>query len=103
MTKEQYDRFFSGRGPEHVAPVVAYLATDESYYINGQIFHAEKGRISTYIFGDDSKFLYNDGAVFTVDELIQKVPESLMNGVVPVVPVVKLEEAVKASEARKAS
>jgi 3-oxoacyl-[acyl-carrier protein] reductase len=103
ITKEQYDRFFSGRGPEHVAPVVAYLATDQADYINGQIFHAEKGRVSTYIFGDDAKFLYNDGAVFTVEELVQKVPESLMNGIVPVVPVVKMKDAVKASEVKKAS
>jgi hypothetical protein len=41
--------------------------------------------------------------VFTVEELIQKVPESLMNGIVPVVPVVKMQDAVKASEVKKAS
>mgnify|MGYP003455820058 CR=1 FL=1 len=28
MTQEQYDRFFAGRGPEHIAPMVAYLCTD---------------------------------------------------------------------------
>src|SRR5688572_26353768 len=39
MTKEQYDLTLQNRGPEYIAPMVAYLATDQADYINGQIFH----------------------------------------------------------------
>ena len=76
---------------------------DQADYINGQIFHAEKCRISTYSFGDDAKFLFNDGSVFTVDELVERVPATLMNGIVPVVPVVKMKDAVKSGDMKKAS
>jgi 3-oxoacyl-[acyl-carrier protein] reductase len=103
ISQEQYDRFFAGRGPEHIAPIVAYLATDEADYINGQIFHAEKGRLNTYVYGDDAKFLFNDGSVFTVEELAERIPATLMSGIVPVVPVVKMKDAVKSGDLKKAS
>jgi NAD(P)-dependent dehydrogenase (short-subunit alcohol dehydrogenase family) len=103
MTKEQYDLTLQNRGPEYIAPMVAYLATDQADYINGQIFHVERGRINTEIFGDDFKFLHkwdNEG-MFTVEELIESVPGSLMTGIVPVVPQVKMADAVSASAAKK--
>ena len=63
------------RGPEYVAPVVAYLCTDQADYINGQVFHVERGRINTYYFGEDYRFLHKGGdGMFTVDELIETVP-----------------------------
>ena len=85
------------RGPEYVAPMVAYLCTDQADYINGQVFHVETGRINTYYFGEDYQSLHKGGdGMFTVDELMESVPALLMNGIVPVVPPVKLSEAVKA-------
>jgi 3-oxoacyl-[acyl-carrier protein] reductase len=102
MTKEQYDLTLVPRGPEYVAPVVAYLCTEEADYINGQVFHAERGRISTYYFGEDYRFLHKGGdGMFTVDELMESVP-GVMGGIVPVVPHVKMKDAVKASEEKKA-
>jgi len=102
MTKEQYDLTLVPRGPEFVAPVVAYLCTDQADYINGQVFHAERGRINTYYFGEDYRFLYKgDDGMFTVDELIETVP-GMMSGIVPVAPPVKMSEAVKSSEEKKA-
>ena len=90
------------RGPEYVAPVVAYLCTEQADYINGQVIHAEKGRISTYYFGEDYRFLHKGGeGMFSVDELMESVP-GLMSGIVPVVPPVKMSEAVKAGEEKKA-
>jgi NAD(P)-dependent dehydrogenase (short-subunit alcohol dehydrogenase family) len=103
ISQDQYDRFFAGRGPEHVAPLIAYLALDQADYINGHLFHIEKGRINTYVFGDDYKAIFNDGSVFTVDELIERIPTTIMVGVTPVVPVVKMADAVKAGEMKKAS
>ncbi len=103
MTKEQYDLTLQNRGPEYIAPMVAFLATDDAYYINGQVIHVERGRINTEIFGDDFRFLHkweNEG-MFTIEDLKESVPNALMSGVVPVTPVVKPSEAVSSTAAKK--
>lgn len=102
LTRAEYERTLIPRGPEYIAPMVVYLCLDEADYINGQVFHVEKGRINTYYFGEDYKSLHKGGdGMFTIDELIEDVPTSLMNGITPVVPPVKMEDAVKAGEAKK--
>lgn len=102
MTQAEYERTLQPRGPEYIAPIVAYLCLDQADVINGQVFHAERGRINTYYFGEDYKSLYKGGdGLFTLDELIDSVPASLMNGITPVVPPVKMADAVKAGDAKK--
>ena len=102
MSKAEYERTLIPRGPEYIAPMVVYLCLEQTDSINGQVFHVEKGRINTYCFGEDLKSLHKGGdGMFTIDELIEDVPTSLMNGITPVVPPVKRTEAVKASEAKK--
>lgn len=102
MTKEQYELTLVPRGPEYIAPMVAYLCLDRADHINGQVFHVERGRINTYYFGEDYKFLHKGGdGMFTIDELIETVPGSLMSGIVPVVPPVKMSEAVKSGDVKK--
>ncbi len=102
MTKAEYERTLLPRGPEYIAPLVAHLCLEQADYINGQVFHIERGRIHTYYFGEDFKSLHKGGdGMFSVDELIETVPGSLMNGITPVVPPVKMSEAVKAGEAKK--
>jgi 3-oxoacyl-[acyl-carrier protein] reductase len=101
MTQAEYERTLVPRGPEYIAPMVVYLCLDEADYINGQVFHVEKGRINTYYFGEDYKSLHKGGdGMFTIDELIEDVPTSLMNGITPVVPAVKMDDAVKAGDRR---
>ena len=103
MTQEQYDRTNLPRGPEYIAPMVAYLTLDEADYINGQVFHAERGRIHTYYFGEELKTLTKGGdGMFTLEELRSDIPLTIMSGIVPVVPVVKMKDAQPASESRKA-
>ena len=96
MTQEQYDRQNQPRGPEYIAPMIAYLCLNEADYINGQTFHVEKGRIHNYHYGTIMQKLYKDteNGMFTVDELRAKVPE-MMKGVETVTPVVKFTEAQK--------
>lgn len=103
MTQEQYDRFFAGRGPEHIAPLVAYLCTDGADTINGHVFHVEKGRINSYFYGEDFKTLTNDGSLFTVAQLAELIPATVMSGVTPVVPPVRMQDAIKAEDARKSA
>src|SRR5688572_23536850 len=103
LTKAEYERTLQPRGPEYIAPMVVYLCTEEADFINGQVFHVERGRINTYYFGEDYKSLHKGGdGMFTVDELIETVPGSLMNGITPVVPPVKMADAVKAGDVKKA-
>ena len=67
-------------GPEFVAPMVAYLCTDAAKDVNGQIFHAEKSHYHTYSYGEVARsiYKYENNGEFTVDELINLIPASLM-------------------------
>jgi hypothetical protein len=88
ITQAQFDNFMSMPGPEFVAPMVAYLATDEAADVNGQLFHAERSRIHTYYYGEEARaiYKYTDGGLFTIDELKETVPGSLMAGVPNLAP-----------------
>lgn len=88
LTQAQYDSRMAMPGPEFVAPMVAYLCTEESRDINGQLFHAERSMIHTYYFGEEARaiYKYTDNGMFTVNELIETVPASLMSGIPNVAP-----------------
>ena len=88
LTQAEYDARMAMPGPEFVAPMVAYLCTDDARDINGQLFHAEKSKIHTYVYGEEAKAIYKftDNGLFTVDELIETVPASLMSGIPNVAP-----------------
>jgi len=104
LTKAQYERTLVPRGPEYVAPLVAYLCTDQADYVNGQLFHIERGEVKSYTFGEDFRALYkadNDG-MFSVDELIEQLPTTIMTGLPEVVPSIKAGDVVKAGESKKA-
>ena len=82
MTQEQYDRASRPRGPEHIAPMVAYLCTPQSQDINGHVFHVERGRIHNYYYGEELKALHKGGdGMFSVDELIEDIPATIMSEV----------------------
>jgi NAD(P)-dependent dehydrogenase (short-subunit alcohol dehydrogenase family) len=87
LTQEQYDRASRPRGPEHIAPMVAYLCTDQALDINGHTFHVERGRIHNYFFGEELKALHKGGdGLFSIDELIEDIPSTVMSEVARVAP-----------------
>jgi NAD(P)-dependent dehydrogenase (short-subunit alcohol dehydrogenase family) len=88
LTQAEYDSRMAMPGPEFIAPIVAYLCTDAAREVNGQVFHAERSLIHTYHYGsvDRSIYKYDDGGMFSVDELIETVPGSLMAGISNVAP-----------------
>lgn len=88
LTQAQYESRMKMPGPEYVAPMVGYLCTEDSKDVNGQIFHAEKSLIHTYYYGEEARaiYKYTDDGMFTVDELIETVPASLMAGIANVAP-----------------
>jgi NAD(P)-dependent dehydrogenase (short-subunit alcohol dehydrogenase family) len=87
MTQEQFDLKMQPHGPEYVAPLIAYLCTDHAHYLNGRVFHIERGVLHAYWFGEERNRIdknENDG-MFSLDELYEKMP-SLEDGVARVVP-----------------
>jgi 3-oxoacyl-[acyl-carrier protein] reductase len=83
LTQAEFETRMKMPGPEFVAPMVAYLCTDAAKDVNGQIFHAEKSHYHTYYYGEVSRsiYKYENNGEFTVDELINLIPNSLMAGI----------------------
>jgi len=67
------------RDPEMVAPMVAYLATDEAWNINGQIFHVAGGTVGLAWHPTPMRTIWKP-AMWTLEELEQTVPATLMAG-----------------------
>ena len=88
LTQAEYDSRMAMPGPQYVAPMVAYLCTEESRDVNGQLFHAERSLVHTYYFGEVARSIYKhtDDGMFTVDELTETVLASLMAGIPNVAP-----------------
>ncbi len=88
LTEKEFEQRMAMPGPEYIAPMVAYLATDAAKDVNGQIFHAEKGHYHTYYYGEVARSIYkwDEGGMFNVDELIDIIPNSLMAGIPNVAP-----------------
>ena len=88
LSQADYESRMAMPGPEFIAPMVAYLCTDAAKDVNGQIFHAEKSHYHTYSYGEVARsiYKYDNGGMFTVDELIDTVPASLMAGIPNPVP-----------------
>ena len=81
MAKEQADAMLGMPGPEGAAPMIVYLATDEAANINGQVFHSEAGRVSIYSEPVETHPIQRDfkrEGLFSVDELIKRVPKELL-------------------------
>lgn len=81
--EEVYTRIFGAS--EDVAPIVAYLASDQASSINGQVFFATAGRISLYALPTQVKTIYKKGR-WTIEELASVIPASLASGLVNPAP-----------------
>ena len=98
ITQAEYDRIKVGRGPEHIAPLAAYLCMNEADWINGQIIHIQHGQLASYYFGEFMHKHVNaadDMSQFSIDQLRALLPE-LLQGTSKVAPVVRYGEAQKA-------
>ena len=83
-----YNSIMAMPGPEFIAPMVAYLATDAAKDVNNQVFHVEKGKIHTYAEPVEARALckFESDGMFSVDELVQAIPGSLMAGIPNIAP-----------------
>jgi NAD(P)-dependent dehydrogenase (short-subunit alcohol dehydrogenase family) len=64
-------------GPETIAPVICYLATDEAQFINGQVLGVNGPRVSLWINPGPVSSAFNANGVWTVEELIATVPGTI--------------------------
>jgi NAD(P)-dependent dehydrogenase (short-subunit alcohol dehydrogenase family) len=69
----------SMRAPEYVAPMTAFLCTDEAWNVNGKIFAVGGGTISLLEEEVPMRTIVKEG-MWTVDELRELVPTRLMAG-----------------------
>jgi NAD(P)-dependent dehydrogenase (short-subunit alcohol dehydrogenase family) len=66
-------------GPEYIAPMVCYLASDNAWNINGQIFHVTGGVVGLSNHPSARRTIYHEG-IWSLDELIDVVPTQLLAG-----------------------
>ncbi len=66
--------------PEHVAPMTLYLATDDAWNINGQIFHVSGGMVSLAQPETPIATITKSGK-WTLEELATLVPQYLMHDI----------------------
>ena len=96
ISKERYEEFLDMPGPEFVPPTVVYLATDAAANINGQVLGCGGGRVALYSEPVEIRGLYRDHkkeGPWTVDELINLVPKTLLVGYVNPAPPAPEEKA----------
>jgi NAD(P)-dependent dehydrogenase (short-subunit alcohol dehydrogenase family) len=68
------------REPEYVAPMAAYLASDDAWNINGQIFHVSGGTVGLAWHPTPMRTIWKD-SIWTLDDLEQIVPSQLLAGI----------------------
>jgi NAD(P)-dependent dehydrogenase (short-subunit alcohol dehydrogenase family) len=89
------------RDPEYVAPMAAYLASDDAWNINGQIFHVAGGMVGLAHHPTPMRTIWKD-AMWTLDELEQVVPSQLLAGIPnPAPPPADLAVAGRPTEAAR--
>jgi NAD(P)-dependent dehydrogenase (short-subunit alcohol dehydrogenase family) len=66
--------------PEQVAAMVAYLATEEAWNVNGKVFYVSGGSISLAYEEEMGRAINKDG-MWSVEELAAVLPRGLLSGV----------------------
>ena len=82
ISKEAYEAFINMPGPEWVPPIVVYLCTDDAWNVNGKVFSAAGDKIGIYSEPIETIQIFNDGKIWTLDQLLKIVPKTLLTGYV---------------------
>ena len=80
MSREAYQQFVEMPGPEFVAPVAVYLASDYGAKINGCVIGAAGGKVSVHNVAEETHAIYKDyrnTGPWTMDELIRLMPKGI--------------------------
>jgi hypothetical protein len=68
--------------PAAIAPLVAYLATDEAQFINGRVFLVRGQQVGLYPEPEPYRSIFSPGDQWSVDELLDIIPQTLGAGLV---------------------
>lgn len=78
LLTEAQKRFMQNpSNPDHVPPLVLYLATDEAANITGQVFTVWGGYIGLFLDPKEVSLIYRKQHIWTIDELISLMPSKL--------------------------
>jgi NAD(P)-dependent dehydrogenase (short-subunit alcohol dehydrogenase family) len=73
--RQIYEDSVDPAGPEHVPPIVLYLATDQAANVSGRVFGASNGRVALYSEPKEEQGIYKDG-VWSLEELMNLFPRT---------------------------
>ena len=76
ISRQIFEESCDPPGPEHIPPIIVYLATEEATNITGQMIGTTRGRVALYSWPTELKGLYKDG-VWTPEELMKLVPGTI--------------------------
>ncbi|MBN1375635.1 MAG: SDR family NAD(P)-dependent oxidoreductase [Dehalococcoidia bacterium] len=71
-----FNQMFTSK-PEHIPPIVVYLATEEAAYITGRTFFINGNNIGFYTEPQITSQINKDDGFWSLDELLKAVPEQL--------------------------
>ena len=78
-------KYMESMKPEDIAPLIVWLASDDSANVNGRTFFVQTGRIALFSEPVQEKVIEKQGG-FTIDELFEKMPKTLAEGLVNASP-----------------
>ena len=84
LNEARWGRKPYGHSPEALAPFIVYLATDEAAYISGTVFGVGgsglgfTNEVSIYSEPVPKKVIQKEAGLWTVDELVETVPKTLL-------------------------
>ena len=83
ITRERFEQVTNPPGPEFIAPVVVWLATDAAANVNGQCVRAVQGKVAMFQEPTERAALLKteNNGMFTLDDLDEHFMNSLMAGV----------------------
>lgn len=79
-SQEKYESLINPPHPDTVAPLIVYLSTDEAAHVNGQVFRIHGNRIAIFPDPVETNLIYKERAIWTLEELADKVPEVVLRG-----------------------
>ena len=80
MAEEAASALQNTESPDKIAPFIAYLATDEAANISGTVFFLKGSTIGIYSEPELKATLSKDRGLWTMDELIEQMPQKLLRG-----------------------
>jgi len=78
-------KYMESMKPEDIAPMIVWLASADSANVNGRTFLVQTGRIALFSEPVQEKVIEKQGG-FTIDELFEKMPKTLADGLVNASP-----------------